>query len=136
MGGQAANNPDHWVQRETDALALALHATCDLKPSNCSLETGSLWGGAIIAGYSLSPSVPVTVLLRDGDILALDAFQPPRSGANNKSELVAPSVNWQKRQGDSGSGAIGKHAQEFRDAHFGAVVRPGASNENEIHAGS
>jgi dihydroxy-acid dehydratase len=75
-------------------------------------------------------------LLRDGDMITLDAIRGVLSVAIDDHELAVRKQNWHKRETDFGSGAIWKYARTVGSARYGAVTHPGASNEKHVYADS
>jgi len=73
-------------------------------------------------------------LLRDGDIIALDAEAGTLNVELSDAELAARRKAWQPRQHDYQSGALWKYAQTVGDAEQGAVTHPGAKAETHVYA--
>ncbi len=73
-------------------------------------------------------------LLRDGDIIELDAEKGTMTVELSDEELAARRKDWTPRDNGFGSGALWKFAQLAGSARFGAVTHPGAKNEKKIYA--
>lgn len=73
-------------------------------------------------------------LLRDGDIIELDAVAGTMSVALSDAELEARRKEWTPRTTDYGSGAIWKYAQTVGSAKDGAVTHPGGEGETHCYA--
>ena len=68
-------------------------------------------------------------LLKDGDIITLDAERGILSVDLSDAELQSRRTQWQPRQNDFGSGALWKYAQTVGPACNGAVTHGGAATE-------
>jgi len=73
-------------------------------------------------------------LLRDGDIIAIDAEAGTLDVELSDAELAARRKAWKPRKHDYQSGALWKYAQTVGDAEKGAVTHPGAKAETHIYA--
>jgi dihydroxy-acid dehydratase len=73
-------------------------------------------------------------LLRDGDIIAIDAEAGTLDVELSDAELAARRKAWKPRTHDYQSGALWKYAQTVGDAEKGAVTHPGAKAETHIYA--
>jgi dihydroxy-acid dehydratase len=73
-------------------------------------------------------------LLRDGDIIELDAIKGVLAVKLTQSELERRKKDWKPRQSEFGSGAIWKYAQQVGPARHGAVTHPGAQGEARCYA--
>ncbi len=73
-------------------------------------------------------------LLRDGDIIEIDAIKGVLAVKLSKSELERRKKDWKPRQSEFGSGAIWKYAQQVGPARQGAVTHPGAQGEARCYA--
>jgi dihydroxy-acid dehydratase len=73
-------------------------------------------------------------LLRDGDIIEMDAIDGVLSVRLEDSELARRKKDWKPRQSEFGSGAIWKYAQQVGPARDGAVTHPGAQGEARCYA--
>lgn len=73
-------------------------------------------------------------LIRDGDIIDLDAIKGTLKVRLSAKELKARRKEWQPRTTDYGSGAIWKYAQEVGSARAGAVTHPGGKGETHCYA--
>ena len=85
----------------------------------------------------LSPEASVggpIALLRDGDIIDIDADAATLSVRLTDDELAARRAHWTPRQHDFQSGAIWRYAQTVGSARYGAVVHPGGLAETHIFA--
>jgi dihydroxy-acid dehydratase len=73
-------------------------------------------------------------MLRDGDIITLDAIEGILSVELSEEELKRRKSEWAPRETQFGSGAIWKYAQQVGPARFGALTHPGAAGEKECYA--
>ncbi|MAJ64228.1 MAG: dihydroxy-acid dehydratase [Alphaproteobacteria bacterium] len=73
-------------------------------------------------------------LLKDGDIITLDANTGEISVDLSDAELEERRKSWKPRTTDYQSGAIWKYAQTVGSAEKGAVTHPGASAETHVFA--
>jgi dihydroxy-acid dehydratase len=73
-------------------------------------------------------------LLRDGDIIAIDADKGTISVELPDAELVQRKKQWTPRGHDFQSGALWRYAQTVGDAEKGAVTHPGARAETHVYA--
>ena len=74
-------------------------------------------------------------LLRDGDMITLDAIKGEISVALTDAELAARRKEWQgPRPTIYGSGALWKYAQLVGPTRLGAVTHPGAKAERHVYA--
>jgi len=73
-------------------------------------------------------------LLRDGDIVAIDAVEGLLNVELSDVELAARAKDWKPRRTDYQSGAIWKYAQTVGPARDGAVTHPGAASETHCYA--
>jgi dihydroxy-acid dehydratase len=73
-------------------------------------------------------------LLRDGDIIELDAVVGRLDVELSDQDLAARRQHWQPRPTDYGSGAIWKYAQTVGSAKNGAVTHPGQAGETHVYA--
>ncbi len=73
-------------------------------------------------------------LLRDGDIIAIDAAAGTLEVELSDQELAARRAAWQPRSNDFQSGSLWKYAQTVGPAKQGAVTHPGAKAETHIYA--
>ena len=73
-------------------------------------------------------------LLRDGDIIAIDAEAGTLDVKLSTEELDARRAEWVPRQHDFQSGAIWRYAQTVSQARYGAVVHPGGLAETHCYA--
>ena len=73
-------------------------------------------------------------LIRDGDIITLDAEKSLLTVALSDQELDMRRKEWKPRSHDYQSGALWKFAQLVGDAEKGAVTHPGGEAETHIYA--
>ena len=73
-------------------------------------------------------------LVRDGDIIAIDALAGRIDLEVSDAELAARRQAWKPRRTNYNSGALWKYAQQVGPAHLGAVTHPGADSETHIYA--
>ncbi|MGH6932696.1 MAG: dihydroxy-acid dehydratase [Dongiaceae bacterium] len=73
-------------------------------------------------------------LLKDGDVIRIDAVKGTLDVALTKTELAARRKNWRPRQHDFQSGALWRYAQTVSDAIDGAVCHPGGKAETHVYA--
>jgi len=72
-------------------------------------------------------------LLRDGDIIELDAIKGILNVKLSDEELAKRRKDWKPRQHDFQSGALWKYAQTVGDAEKGAVTHPGGKAETHVY---
>ncbi|MGY6709089.1 MAG: dihydroxy-acid dehydratase [Rhizobiaceae bacterium] len=73
-------------------------------------------------------------LLKDGDVISIDAVKGTISVDLSDEELDARRKDWRPRETDYQSGAIWKYAQTVGSAQKGAVTHPGAAKETHCYA--
>jgi len=73
-------------------------------------------------------------LLRDGDVITIDADAGTIDVALSEEELAERRAQYIPRQHDFQSGAIWRYAQTVGPARYGAVVHPGAAAETHVYA--
>ena len=73
-------------------------------------------------------------LLKDGDIIAIDADKGTISVELSDAELAERKKQWKPRRHDFQSGALWRYAQTVGDAEKGAVTHPGARAETHVYA--
>ncbi|PZQ81141.1 MAG: dihydroxy-acid dehydratase [Ancylobacter novellus] len=73
-------------------------------------------------------------LIRDGDIITIDAVEGTLDVALSDEELAARKAQWKPRPSPVGSGAIWKFAQAVGPARDGAVTHPGGAAETSCYA--
>jgi dihydroxy-acid dehydratase len=73
-------------------------------------------------------------LLKDGDIVAIDAEAGTLDVELSDAELAERRKSWTPRRTDFQSGALWKYAQTVGDAEKGAVTHPGARAETHVYA--
>lgn len=72
-------------------------------------------------------------LLRDGDIIDIDAVQGTLSVRLSDEELAERRAAWTPRPSDYTSGALWRYVQTVGPARYGAVVHPGAQAESHTY---
>ncbi|TPK79423.1 dihydroxy-acid dehydratase [Mesorhizobium sp. B2-4-18] len=73
-------------------------------------------------------------LVKDGDVITIDAVKGAIEVALSDSELAARAKTWKARTTDYQSGAIWKYAQTVGSARDGAVTHPGGAKETHCYA--
>src|SRR5262249_4911913 len=73
-------------------------------------------------------------LLRDGDMITLDADNGILAVALSAGELEARAKDWKARELGFGSGYLWKYAQQVGPARDGAVTHPGGAAEKACYA--
>ncbi len=73
-------------------------------------------------------------LVRDGDIIAIDADAGVLNLEVDDAELARRRQSWQPRETNYASGAIWKYAQMVGPAHLGATTHPGQRAERHVYA--
>ena len=73
-------------------------------------------------------------LLRDGDMIAMDADAGTIDVEVSEAELAERRKAWTPRQNDFQSGALWRYAQTVGDAVGGAVTHPGGKAETHVYA--
>ncbi len=73
-------------------------------------------------------------LIRDGDIIVLDAEKGIMEVELSDEELERRRKEWKPRESDFGSGALWKYAQLVGSARYGAITHPGAKGEKKVYA--
>jgi dihydroxy-acid dehydratase len=73
-------------------------------------------------------------LLKDGDIIELDAIKGRLDVLVSDEELTRRRAEWQPRESKFGSGALWKYAQIVGPAKDGAVTHPGGAAEKQCYA--
>jgi dihydroxy-acid dehydratase len=73
-------------------------------------------------------------LVKDGDIIAIDAAKGILDLEVSKEELDRRRAAWTPRKNDYQSGVLWKYAQIVGDACDGAVTHPGAQAETHVYA--
>ena len=73
-------------------------------------------------------------LLKDGDMIVMDAINGTLSVELSDEELAKRRKAWQPRKTEYQSGALWRYAQTVGDAEKGAVVHPGAKAETHVFA--
>jgi dihydroxy-acid dehydratase len=75
-------------------------------------------------------------LLRDGDIIEMDAENGTLDVKLSDAELAERKAQWKPRETDATSGYLWKYAQQVGPAVNGAVTHPGGAAEKECYADS
>lgn len=73
-------------------------------------------------------------LLKDGDVIEIDAEAGTLSVQLTDEELAERRKQWSPRETDYQSGALWKYAQTVGPAYLGAVTHPGAKAEKHCYA--
>ena len=73
-------------------------------------------------------------LLKDGDMISIDAKKGKLNVDLTKAELARRLKKWKPRKHDYQSGALWRYAQTVGNARDGAVVHPGAKAETHVYA--
>ncbi len=73
-------------------------------------------------------------LLRDGDIIVIDADAGTMNVELADEELDSRRRTWKAKTPSFGSGALWRYAQNVGPARFGAITAPGASDETRCYA--
>src|SRR6266853_1312091 len=73
-------------------------------------------------------------LLRDGDMISIDAEKGTLDLEVSEAELATRRKGWKPRENDYQSGALWRYAQTVGDAENGAVTHPGAAKEKHVYA--
>jgi dihydroxy-acid dehydratase len=73
-------------------------------------------------------------LLRNGDLITIDAVAGTLEVALSEAELAERRRAWQPRRHDFQSGALWRYAQTVGPAEKGAVTHPGARAETHVYA--
>jgi len=73
-------------------------------------------------------------LLRDGDMIAIDAVAGTLSVELSDAELAARKAQWKPRSNEYQSGVLWRYARTVGDAEKGAVTHPGARAETFCYA--
>ena len=75
-------------------------------------------------------------LIRDGDIIELDADKGTIDVKLSDDELAKRKTQWKAREAEFGSGYLWKYAQQVGPAVDGAVTHPGGAGEKACYADS
>ena len=73
-------------------------------------------------------------LLKDGDIIHMDAVKGLLDVELSADELATRAKNWKPREHDYQSGALWKYAQTVGSSAKGAVTHPGGNAETHVYA--
>ena len=75
-------------------------------------------------------------LLRDGDIIEIDADKGTLNVKLSDEELAKRKAQWKPRENEYGSGYLWKYTQQVGTALNGAVTHPGGKGEKACYADS
>jgi dihydroxy-acid dehydratase len=73
-------------------------------------------------------------LLKDGDVITIDAAKGTIDVQLSDAELAARKAAWTPRRTDYNAGTLWKYAQTVGDAEKGAVTHPGGKAETHVYA--
>ena len=73
-------------------------------------------------------------LLRNGDIIDIDAKKGTINVRLSKKQLVARKKKWKPKKINFGNGTLWKYAQTVGPAYLGAPTHPGGKNEVKVYA--
>ena len=73
-------------------------------------------------------------LLKDGDIIEIDAVKGKIDVQLSEKELAKRARKWKSRETDYQSGVLWKYAQTVGTARYGAVTHPGGAKEKQCYA--
>ncbi|HYC15442.1 MAG TPA: dihydroxy-acid dehydratase, partial [Stellaceae bacterium] len=73
-------------------------------------------------------------MLRDGDIIAIDAEVGTLTAELSEKEFAERRKAWKPRKHEYQSGALWRYAQTVGDAEKGAITHPGAASETHVYA--
>ena len=73
-------------------------------------------------------------LLRDGDVITIDAVEGAISVDLSDGELQLRRATWRERDNEAGSGYLWKYCQTVGSARNGAVTHPGGAFEKQTYA--
>jgi dihydroxy-acid dehydratase len=73
-------------------------------------------------------------LVRDGDVIAIDAIEGTIAVELSEAELRQRREGWTAREAEFGSGYLWKYAQTVGSAKNGAVTHPGGAAEKQSYA--
>ena len=73
-------------------------------------------------------------LLRNGDVIDVDAKKGTINVRLSKKELVSRRKKWKPRKINFGNGTLWKYAQTVGPAYLGAATHPGGKNEVKVYA--
>jgi dihydroxy-acid dehydratase len=73
-------------------------------------------------------------LLREGDIISIDAEKGTLNVELSDAELARRRAQWKPKAAAFGSGALWRYAQNVGPARKGAVTHPGAAKETRVYA--
>ena len=73
-------------------------------------------------------------LLRNGDIIDLDAKKGTINVRLSKKELAKRRKKWKPKKINFGNGTLWKYAQTVGPAYLGAPTHPGGKNEVKVYA--
>ena len=84
-------------------------------------------------GPEASVGSPIA-LLRNGDIIDLDAIKGTINVRLSKKELISRRKKWKPKKINFGSGTLWKYAQTVGPAYLGAATHPGGKKEVKVYA--
>ena len=122
--------------REMLSTTAALYGQC---VENIALITDGRFSGAT-RGLCVGHVGPEAMdggpigLLRDGDIVVIDAASGTMNVELSDEELDNRRRNWMPKKPSFGSGALWRYAQNVGPARYGAITAPGASDETRCYA--
>ena len=73
-------------------------------------------------------------LLRNGDIIEIDAIEGTLNVQLSEAELEERRKDWKPRETEFGSGVLWKYAQTVGPAQHGAITQPGGHGEIKVYA--
>ena len=73
-------------------------------------------------------------LLKNGDVIDLDAKKGTIHVRLSKKELVKRKKKWKPKKINFGNGTLWKYAQTVGPAYLGAPTHPGGKNEVKVYA--
>ncbi len=73
-------------------------------------------------------------LIKDGDMIAIDAEAGTIDLQVDEAELEARRKDWKPHRNDYGAGALWRYAQNVGPAYKGALTHPGAAAESHVYA--
>ena len=73
-------------------------------------------------------------LLRDGDVIVIDAEKGTMDVELSNAELAARKAAWQPKAAAFGSGALWRYSKNVGPARYGALTTPGAAGEVRCYA--
>jgi dihydroxy-acid dehydratase len=86
---------------------------------------------AVLYGQGVGDKV---ALIRDGDIISMDAEAGTLEVSLEEAELAQRRAAWAPRRHDYQSGCLWRYSQTVGDAEKGAVTHPGGKAETHCYA--